>query len=101
MNFKDQLNLNLLPPEEKYFKAVPGLMKRIRDLYEGIIERFGDEGLQLIRDVSTNYGRLLGIHVRKHLDEVGIKGIGTYIINVFDMVGGDWTVTELSDQKMV
>ena len=95
------LNIKLLPPEEKYFKAVPGYMRRIRDLYEALYERFGEEGLQLIRDVSTRYGRELGHHVKKHLQERGIKGVGAYIVRVFDMVDGDWTITELNDRMMI
>jgi hypothetical protein len=95
------LNVTLLPPEEKYFKAVPGYMKRIRDLYEAIYERFGEDGLQLIRDVSARYGTELGRHVKKHLDDGGIRGVGAYIVRVFDMVDGDWEITVLNERKMI
>jgi hypothetical protein len=101
MDFEQQLHFTPLPPGEKYFKAVPGLMKRIRDLYDAIYEQFGEEGLNLIRDVSTEYGRNLGNHVRKYLSEKGVKGVGTYVVRVFDMVGGDWTISKMNDTEMV
>jgi len=52
MDIPEELNFNRLSFEEKYHRAVPGYMKRICDLYEAIHDRFGNDGLELIREVS-------------------------------------------------
>jgi len=52
MTLPQELQFRRLTFEEKYRRAVPGYMKRICDLSEAIADRFGEEGLDLIRDVS-------------------------------------------------
>ena len=104
MDFED------LPPElsfdrpddaARYHKAVPGYMKRIRDIYEAIEDRFGDEGLELIREVSRNYGERIAANVKKRGDLKGVTEVGRYLLRVFDMVGGDWEVSEHTDDRLV
>jgi hypothetical protein len=99
-----------LPPElrfdrpseaEKYRRAVPGYMKRIRDLYEAVQDRFGEEGLALIREVSRSYGASIAANVNKKGGLRGIPAVGRYLLKVFDMVGGEWEVTEYTDDRLV
>jgi hypothetical protein len=99
-----------LPPElafdrpddaERYRRAVPGYMKRIRHLYEAIQDRFGEEGLQLIRDVSREYGERIARNVKRTRELRGVTEVGRYILRVFDMVGGDWEVAEHSEDRLV
>ena len=91
------------PPdlEEKYGRAVRGFMRRIRDLYEAIHERFGEEGLELIREVSRRYGHQIGENASKKRSIKGLSEVGTYLLKVFEMVGGDWHVKELTEERMV
>lgn len=52
MKLPPELDFERPTLEERYNRAVPGYMKRIADLYSAITDRFGDEGLELIREVS-------------------------------------------------
>lgn len=99
-----------LPPElafdrpgdaEKVRKALPGYMARIRDLYEAIEDRFGEEGLALIRDVSRGYGARIAGNLKKKGGLRGLAEVGRYLLRVFDLVGGEWEVAELSDRRLV
>ena len=101
MNFPEELDFDRLSYEEKYHRAVPGYMKRIRDLYEAIHDRFGEEGLELIRDVSRKYGTRIGMNVKKKGECKGVTQVGKYLLKVFDMVGGDWEIGEFTEEKLV
>ncbi len=89
-----------MDPGRKYGKAVPGLMLRIRDLYEALASRFGERGIELIRDVSTAYGRRAGEAAKSRV-RPGTAGVGAYVVRVFDIVGGDWRVTRNDADEMV
>ncbi len=87
--------------EEKYRRAVPGYMKRINGLYEAVYERFGEEGLELIRNVSKEYGTSIANNLKKKGDVKGVLQVGKYLLKVFDMVSDDWDVKEYSEERMV
>ena len=76
MDLPEQLDFDRLSFEEKYHRAVPGYMKRINRLYEAVCERFGEEGLELIRDVSREFGRSIGENVRQKGNVSGVAGVG-------------------------
>jgi hypothetical protein len=97
----EELEFERLSLEEKYARAVPGYMKRIRDLYEAVHDRFGEEGLELIRDVSRRYGERIGRNARKGGEIRGVAAVGRYLLKVFDMIGGEWRVTEYSPDRLV
>lgn len=101
MDLPAQLAFEPLRPEEKLQKAVPGYMKRIRGLYNALHERFGEAGLDLIRDVSREYGAQIGTNINKRGGLKGVAGVGGYLLKVFDIVSNDWEVTEFSDERMV
>ena len=90
-----------LSAEEKLNKAVPGYMKRIRGLYDALYERFGEEGLDLIRDVSSEYGTQIGRNINKKGGLKGVASVGRYLLKVFDIVGGDWEVTDFTEDRLV
>lgn len=52
MELPEELAFERLDPAEKYRRAVPGYMKRLRNVYEAVYERFGEDGLELIREWS-------------------------------------------------
>jgi len=99
-----------LPPElefdrpeagEKYRRAVPGYMKRICRLYEAIHDRFGDEGLELIREVSREYGERIAANVNRKGGLRGVTEVGRYLLKVFDMVSDDWRVQQFTPERLV
>lgn len=96
-----ELDFRRLTFEEKYHRAVPGYMKRLSELYEQIHDRFGEEGLKLIRDVSVEYGTRIGNNVNKKGNVKGVARVGRYLLKVFDMVCDDWEVASYSNDRMV
>jgi hypothetical protein len=101
MILPEELAFPRLNYASKYHKAVPGYMKRIRDLYEAVYERFGEDGLDLIRDVSAEYGARIGNNVRKKGGLEGVDQVGSYLLSVFDMITEDWEVTEYTGDRVV
>jgi hypothetical protein len=87
--------------EEKYDRAVSGYMKRIADLYSAVADRFGEEGLELIRDVSCEYGRRIASNIQKKRELKGVAEVGKYLLKVFDMVSDDWWIEEFSEDRLV
>jgi len=101
MRLPKELEFKRLTVEEKYCRAVPGYMKRLCSLYEAIYEKFGDDGLDLIRDVSRRFGTSIGMNVRKRRDLKGVAQVGKYLLKVFDMISDDWEVSEFSENRLV
>jgi hypothetical protein len=87
--------------EERYRRAVSGYMKRICALYEAIVDRFGGEGLELIREVSRAYGARIAENLRKSGERKGVAEVGRYLLKVFDMVSDDWRVEEYTEERLV
>lgn len=96
-----ELEFERLTIEQKYYRAVPGYMKRLCGLYEAIYERFGEDGLDLIRDVSGRFGTSIGMNVIKKRDLKGVAQVGKYLLKVFDMISNDWKVSEFSENRLV
>ncbi|MBU0520191.1 L-2-amino-thiazoline-4-carboxylic acid hydrolase [bacterium] len=101
MSLPKELKFERLTIEEKYYRAVPGYMKRLCSLYEAIYERFGEDGLDLIRGVSRKFGAGIGTNINKRRKLKGIAQVGKYILRVFDMISDDWQVSEFSENRLV
>jgi hypothetical protein len=101
MTLPPELDFERLTVEEKYHRAVPGYMRRLCGIYEAMYARFGQEGLDLIRQVSTEYGASIGRNVKKKGGLKGVAEVGRYLLRVFDMVSDDWSVPEFSENKLV
>jgi len=101
MNLPEELDFERLSAAEKYGRAVPGYMRRLRDVYEAVVERFGEDGLDLIREVSARYGRQIAMNVKKKGEVKGIAPVGRYLLKVFDMVSNEWEVREFSEDRLV
>jgi hypothetical protein len=101
MDLPKELEFERLSAQEKLDKVVPGYMRRIRGLYDAVYERFGEDGLKLIRDVSSNYGAQIGANINRKGGMKGVTEVGRYLLRVFDIVGGDWEVTEFSDCRLI
>ena len=101
MSLPPELEFDRPDYEEKYRRAVPGYMKRICRLYEAIQDRFGEEGLELIREVSREYGERIAANVNKKGGLRGVTQVGRYLLKVFDMVSDDWKVGEFTEDRLV
>ena len=101
MELPQELQFEKLSLEEKYRRAIPGFMKRVADIYAAIYERFGEEGLELIREVSAGYGTRIGENVNKKGGLKGVADVGRYLLKVFDMIAAEWEVSEFTDDRMV
>jgi len=65
------VHIEEIPLDKRYRSNLRGLLTRIRKLYEALEDRFGEDGLELIREVSMNYGGEIAERVRKREGEPG------------------------------
>jgi predicted ArsR family transcriptional regulator len=89
-----------IPLEKRYRSNLKGLLTRIRLLYEAIEDRFGEEGLQLIREVSAQYGREIAAKVRDREGEMDLQQVGLLLVKMFNGMRSEGEVTEWSDDKV-
>lgn len=101
MNIPKELDFERLSIEKKYDRAVTGYMKRICSLYEAIYEKYGEDGLDLIQEVSKKFGTNIALNVKKKHDIKGLAEVGKYLLKVFDMVSDDWEISEFTGKRLV
>ena len=101
VNLPKELEFQRLTFEEKYHRAVPGYMKRLCHVYEALYERFGEEGLDLIRQVSKEYGTRIGMNLKKKREVKGLTEVGRYLLKIFDIVSDDWQIAEFTKDRLV
>jgi predicted ArsR family transcriptional regulator len=89
-----------IPPERKHRSATLGLMQRIRMIYDALVDRYGDEGVEFIRDVSEQFGLQMAERARLRVAEGTPREVGLYLVRVFDMVGADGEVTDLTPDRV-
>ena len=65
-----------VPIEKKYKSVTIALLKRILTIYNGIYRKFGQEGLDLIRVVSENYGKEIAELGKKKVKSDDVKSVG-------------------------
>ncbi|MFC2150740.1 hypothetical protein ACFLQV_04480 [Calditrichota bacterium] len=75
-------------------------MKRIRYLYEAIYRKYGEDGLDLIKDVSAAYGLEIAQRVRKDDAPWDIQQVGQYLVKVFNNMRSEGKVSEFTDQRV-
>jgi hypothetical protein len=88
------------PLEACYKGVLRGLLTRIKWLYESIYEKYGDEGLALIREVSTKYGSQAAEHARGNAEPWELRQVGLYLVKVFNNMRSEGEVTEFSEQRV-
>lgn len=88
------------PLEVKYRGVLRGLLTRIKGLYEAIYGRYGDDGLDLIRGVSSAYGNMVAASVRKDGEPWGIQQVGLYLIKVFNNMQSEGEVIEFNKKRV-
>jgi hypothetical protein len=90
-----------VPVEKRYRSSTSALMDRIRRLYEEIYSRFGSDGLGLIRDVSSEFGREIARRGRKKIQGGDARSVALYLVRIFNNVRGEGKVVEWGDRRVV
>jgi len=90
-----------VPIEKRYRSVTAGLTRRIKILYDAIYEKFGNEGLDLIREVGDKYGREIAERAREKIKDGDLESVALYVIRVFNTVRGNGKVVEFSDKRVV
>ncbi len=85
-----------------YRSVVSGLTTRIRKIYDAIHRRFGDEGLALIEEISTEYGREIANKARRRVKSNDVRSTADYLLYIFNAVSflAKPIVTEYSDERV-
>ena len=72
--------------QQIYRSAVSGLYARIKSYYDFIYEKFGDDGLKLIEDMSRRYGLDVAQRAKNTLDDTSITSVANYLLRIFETV---------------
>ena len=77
------------------------MTRRIKILYEAIYKKFGEEGLDLIKEVGDMYGKEIAERGKKKVKSGDIESVARYVIRIFNTVRGNGKVVEYSDKRIV
>ena len=75
--------------EQVYRSAVSGLYARLRSNYDYIYQKFGDEGLKLISDMSREYGFTVAARAKSRLKSNDLSSVAQYLLRIFETVTYD------------
>ncbi|RKY95502.1 MAG: hypothetical protein DRQ13_07005 [Ignavibacteriae bacterium] len=89
-----------IPLEAMYRGVLRGLLTRIKVLYEAIYTRYGDDGLDLIREVSEQYGNEIVKRVRGNDEPWDINKVGLFLVKVFNNMRAEGEVTEFGKDRV-
>jgi predicted ArsR family transcriptional regulator len=89
-----------IPIEAMYRSVLRGLLTRIKVLYEAIYNRYGDDGLDLIREVSEQYGNEIAKRVRGNDEPWNINKVGLFLVKVFNNMRAEGEVTEFGEKRV-
>ncbi len=81
-------------------RTIRSLLTRIIGLYEGMYERFGDESLKMIREVSTEYGNNIAKRARQDGPPWDIKEVGVFLLRIFNNVPSSGDVPRFDDHRI-
>ncbi|MDP8208162.1 MAG: hypothetical protein P9L92_15965 [Candidatus Electryonea clarkiae] len=94
------IEVETIPLEKRYKSNLRGLLIRIRKLYEAIEDRFGEDGLDLIAEVSMEYGQEIADRVKAREGEMDIHAVGLFLVKVFNGMRSKGEITEWTDQRV-
>jgi predicted ArsR family transcriptional regulator len=89
-----------IPLEAMYRSVLRGLLTRIKVLYEAIYTRYGNDGLDLIREVSEQYGNEIAKRVRGNDEPWNINKVGLFLVKVFNNMRAEGEVTEFGTNRV-
>jgi hypothetical protein len=90
--------------EQVYRSAVSGLYARLRSNYDFLYQKFGDDGIKLIADMSRYYGLSIAQRARERLEDNDLTSVANYLLRIFDTVNrrkGYESQVEWSDNRVV
>ncbi len=90
--------------EQVYHSAVSGLYARLKSNYDFIYQRLGDDGIQLIADMSREYGLSIARRARNGLKDNDLAAVGGYLLRIFDTIdrgSGYMHLIEQSDLRVI
>jgi hypothetical protein len=90
--------------EHIYRSAVKGLYARLRSYYDYLYEKFGDEGIEMIADMSRQYGLTIIPRAQEALEDNDIKSVGSYLVRIFRTVEHGRNTIEIveeGDKKII
>ena len=94
------IEIEEVPLEARYKGVLRGLLSRIKGLYEAIYERYGEDGLDLIRDVSESYGTQAARLARRDGEAWEIERVGRYLVKVFNNMRAEGEVVEFNERRV-
>jgi hypothetical protein len=86
-----------------YRSAVSGLYGRLRSNYDFLHRKFGDDGLELIAEMSREYGVSVANRAKAKLADNSLVSVAEYLLRIFDTVarGRDLIITTKKDMDKV
>ena len=82
--------------EQLYRSAVSGLYARLKSNYDFLYRKFGDEGIELIAEMSREYGLSIATRAEKRLKNNDLDSVAEYLLRIFSTVSrGEQDFTEL------
>jgi len=96
----EHIKIEDVPIEKRYKSITAGLVHRIKLLYEAVYEKFGEEGLALIREVGHNYGLEIAERARKSGVGDDIESVAHYVIRIFNTMRGEGEVVEFTGRAV-
>lgn len=97
----ENIKIEEVPIEKRYRSVTAGLVRRIKILYDAIYEKFGAEGLDLIREVGNKYGLEIAERAKQKIKANDLESVALYVIRVFNTIRGHGKVVEFSDKRVV
>ena len=97
----EHITFEEVPLEKRYKSVTAGLVRRIKILYEAIYEKYGEDGLDLIREVGNKYGLEIAERAKKKVKHDDIESVALYVIRIFNTLRGNGKVVEFSDKRVV
>ncbi len=98
MSKEDQQSL-----EQVYRSAVSGLYARLRNNYDFLYRKFGENGLKLIEEMSREYGFSVAKRAKTKLANNNLDSVADYLLRIFDTVtrGRDLITTTEKDKDRI
>jgi hypothetical protein len=91
--------------EQVYRSAVSGLYARLRNNYDFLFRKYGNEGLVLIADMSREYGLTIAARAKDKLENNDLASVADYLLRIFGTVGRSKNnrteLVEITDTKVV
>lgn len=76
-------------PEEIHQSAIAGFYARMRSNYDFLYDRFGDDGLKLITEMSRKYGLQVAEKAKRRMDGNDLTSVTKQLMRIFENVGGN------------